>query len=189
MEIYESGMIFSFQDGIEAVKYDDHPFYSQHYNHIDGGKGVDILAAGDSSVLFIEVKNCTGTAENQDKWRRQYSGTKNMDTLASEIAGKVAHTCACLTGAATYGERNKTGQELMPYLSHQNISQIASLKKKLYVLLYLEGDFSCFTRPNKTIYGEIRKRIAKRLDWLNCKVDVVSTETQKLPSVAARIQE
>ena len=51
-----------------------------------------------TAMYFIEIKNCEGTAKNQDAWRRRYSGTKNMDTLATEVALKVAHTCACFAG-------------------------------------------------------------------------------------------
>ena len=175
MEIRESDMLFSFRDGVAAVKYDDEPFYRKRYNKAEGTKGVDIVADCDAVMYLIEIKNCEGTAENQDAWRRRYSGTKNMETLASEVALKVAHTCACLAGVATYAERKEDAVRLLDYAHALHAPNIASLEKKLLVLLYLEGDFSCRTRTNEMIYGDLQKRIARRLKWLNCKVDVVST--------------
>ena len=188
MEICESGMVFSFREGILAVKYDDCPFYRKRYNAIDGGKGMDILASEQSAIYFIEVKNCEGTAENQDKWRRQYSGTRNMNTLASEIAGKVAHTCACLAGAATYGERSKDAETLLECINALDFCKTASFEKTLFVLLFLEGDFSCKTRPNEAIYSDLRQRIERRLKWLNCRVDVVSTKTHRLSAFEVTLQ-
>lgn len=176
MEIRESDMLFSFRDGVTAVKYDDEPFYKKQYNVAEGTKGVDIVADCDTVMYFIEIKNCEGTAENQDTWRRHYSGTKNMDTLATEVALKVAHTCACLTGVSTYAERKEGAVRLLNYAHALHAPNIASLDKKLLVLLYLEGDFSCQSRTNEMIYGDLKKRIARRLKWLNCKVDVVSTK-------------
>ena len=80
-------------------------------------------------MYFIEIKNCEGTAENQDAWRRHYSGTKNMNTLASEVALKVAHTCACLAGVATYAERKEDDARLLDYAYALHAPNIASLEK------------------------------------------------------------
>ena len=177
MEIRESDMLFSFHDGFNAIKFDDELFYRENYNAASGTKGIDIIADGSTALYFIEIKNCEGTAENQDAWRRRFIGTRNMDTLAEEIALKVCHTCACLAGVSTYGDRNNRAVPLMNYASALHAGNIAKLKKKLFVILFLEGDFSCQSRTNKQIYGDIRSRINKRLKWLNCHVDVVSTQT------------
>ena len=177
MEIPESDMLFSFREGVMAVKYDDEPFYRNQYNAVEGAKGVDIIAACDTAMYLIEIKNCTGTAENQDTWRRHFSGSQNMNTLATEVALKVAHTCACLAGVTTFGERSTSAVRLLDYANALHASGFASLEKKLFVLLYLEGDFSCRTRSSVMIFSDIQKRIAKRLKWLNCLVSVVSTET------------
>lgn len=180
MEIQESDMLFSFREDVVAVKYDDGQFYRNLYNVADGTKGVDIIADCNTAMYFIEIKNCEGTAKSRDAWRKRYAGTKNMDTLATEVAQKVAHTCACLAGVSTYGERNKSAVELLDYANALHASNIASLEKKLLVLLYLEGDFSCKTRTNEMIYRDLQKRIKRRLQWLNCRVDVVSTRTRSL---------
>ena len=175
MEIRESDMLFSFRDGVAAVKYDDEPFYRKRYNIAEGTKGVDIVADCDTVMYLIEIKNCEGTAENQDAWRRHYTGTKSMETLATDVALKVAHACACLAGISTYGEYNEGAAKLLRYAHALHAPNIASHDKKILVLLYLEGDFSCQSRTNEMIYGDLQKRIARRLKWLNCKVDVVST--------------
>ena len=175
MEIRESELLFSFREGVKAVKYDDEVFYRKRYNVVAGTKGVDIIADCNTAMYLIEIKNCKGTAGNQDTWRRHYSCSKNMDTLATEVALKVTHTCACLVGVSTYGERNEGAVKLLDYAHALHAPNIASLDKKLFVLLYLEGDFSCQSRTNEMIYGDIQKKIARRLKWLNCKVDVLST--------------
>ena len=178
MEICESNMLFSFHDGVSAIKYDDQEFYRVSYNVMECSKGVDIIADSERALYFIEVKNCEGTAENQDKWRRHYAGTRNMDTLASEIALKVAHTCACLAGVSTYGSEGK--QNTAPLLEYANAlhdRKIASHKKKMLVLLCLEGDFSCKSRSNTQIYLNLQNKIQRRLKWLNCSVSVGSTQT------------
>lgn len=177
MEINESDLHFTFRDGVTAIKYDDEPFYRKLYNAIDGSKGVDIIADGNNDIYIIEIKNCEGTAENQDSWRRHYSGTNNMETFAEEIAQKVSHTCAGLVGAATFGQRNKQAERVLPFAKALQTDRIAALEKKLIIVLFLEGDFSCKTRSNEMIYRDIQNRIRKRLRWLNCYVTVVSTKT------------
>lgn len=177
MEIRESDMLFSFHDDVAAIKYDDTAFYRKSYNALEGSKGVDIIADSDFALYFVEVKNCEGSAERQDAWRRRYSGSRNMEDLASEVASKVAHTCACLAGVSTYGKRNAEAGSLQGFAAALHSESIASLEKKLLVLLYLEGDFSCKSRSNDTIYRELQGRIRKRLKWLNCRVSVVSTKT------------
>ena len=177
MEIRESDMLFSFHEDVAAIKYDDTTFYRERYNAIEGSKGVDIIADSAYALYFVEVKNCEGSAESQDAWRRRYSGSRNMDDLASEIASKVAHTCACLAGVSTFGERNADAASLLDFAAALHSANIASLEKKLLVLLYLEGDFSCKSRPNDAIYRELQNRIKKHLKWLNCRVSVVSTKT------------
>lgn len=179
MVIQENRLEFSFRDGTQAIKYDDTPFYRQRYERLPGAKGVDILAVSPTVFYIIEVKDCSDTAQNQDKWRRSFSQELGMNTLAEEIALKVAHTCAALVGVKTFGERCAAGEVLQPMANSLTNNDIPQLKKRLLVLLYLEGDFSCQTRPNEEIYRGIRDRIARKLKWLNCYVDVVSTSTHK----------
>lgn len=175
MTISEKRLEFCFPDHYTVLKFDDRPFYKKCYNHVQGGKGVDIVACDKDNYHIIEVKDCSQSASGEDKWRRAYHGSENMNTLATEIALKVAHTCACLCGAATHGKRNKDALEYLDAALGLQDQRIAETKKKLYVLLYLEGDFSCQTRSNKMILGQIREKIKPQLKWLNCTVDVVST--------------
>lgn len=184
MLIQESRLEFSFSDYVQAIKYDDTPFYREHYEKMPGAKGVDILAVSDTVLYIIEVKDCSSTAANQDKWRRSFNG---MEILAEEIALKVSHTCAALVGAKTLGERCAAGCELQPMATSLTDEKIARLDQKLRVLLYLEGDFSCHTRSIKSIYRDLRQRIGRKLKWLNCYVDVVSTATHKASDYTVRL--
>jgi len=179
MEICESKLLFSFREDVMAVKFDDEPFYKDLYNVAEGTKGIDIIADGQRALFLIEIKNCEGTAENQDAWRRRYSGTRNMNTLAEEIALKVAHTCGCLTGVTTYGEQKENAKKLLHFAQALHDTKFAIYEKKLLVCLYLEGDFSCKTRSNEMIYKDLKTKLEKRLKWLNCRVDVVSTKTHR----------
>ena len=55
-------------------------------------------------------------------------------------------------------------------------------KKKLWVILFLEGEFgvNCPTSRRKTmIMKRLRESIEKKLGWLNCKVLVVDSDTYK----------
>lgn len=187
MVIQERRLEFLFKDGTEAIKYDDTSFYRSYYEKLPGAKGVDILAVSPTFFYIIEVKDCSDTAENQDKWRRSFSKDLGMNTLAEEIALKVAHTCAALVGVKTFGERCAAGEVLRPIANSLTNNDIPRLEKRLLVLLYLEGDFSCQTRPNETIYREIKIRIKRKLHWLNCDVDVVNTSTHKASDFSVQI--
>ena len=57
VEICESDMLFRFQPGIRAVKYDDSPFYRGRYQRIPNGKGMDIVASADNAMYFMNTKN------------------------------------------------------------------------------------------------------------------------------------
>lgn len=180
MEITESGIKFSFPEDFTAVKFDDTNFYRQRYLNVEGGKGVDVIADSDDALYIIEVKNCSDTAENQDAWRRHFSGTRNMDTFATEITQKVAHTLACYTGVSSFGTLIQQDLEMLKIAKALQSKRYSSETKKLYILLYLEGDFSCKTRSNETILRDIKLRIQNKLKWLHCRVDVVNTSTHRL---------
>lgn len=177
MDIQESRLNFIFPDEANVVKFDDTRFYRERYERFSGAKGVDILASTASTSYIIEVKDCSNTARNQDKWRRSYSSVQGMDTLADEIASKVAHTYAALGGVLSYGEQCATASELLPIAKSLNNDHSALCTHRIFVILYLEGDFSCHTRSNRTIHAELRKKILRKLQWLNCRVDVLNTQT------------
>lgn len=187
MVIQENRLEFSFREGVQAVKYDDTDFYREKYQILSGSKGVDILAVSPSAFWIIEVKDCSDTAQNQDKWRRSFSETKGMESLSEEIALKVTHTCAALAGAHTFGNRCAAASELHPAAAALSGTKIPQVKQKLLVILFLEGDFSCYTRSNKAIYRDIKQRIERKLKWLNCRVDVVSTDTYKSSDYSVRL--
>lgn len=184
MVIQENRLEFSFREGVQAVKYDDTDFYRKKYQILPGSKGVDILAVSPSAFWIIEVKDCSDTAQNQDKWRRSYEG---MESLSEEIALKVIHTCAALAGAHTFGDRCAAAAELQPAAAALSGAKIPRVEQKLLVILFLEGDFACYSRSNKTIYRDIKQRIERKLEWLNCRVDVVSTDTYKSLDYSVRL--
>ena len=113
MVIKESRVEFTFPDSYEAVKFDETAFYRKRYNHVEGSKGVDVVAGDKETYYIIEVKDCSRTAEDQDKWRRAYHGLQDMNSLANEIVQKVAHTCACMYGASTFGDRTSDSAECL----------------------------------------------------------------------------
>ena len=111
-----------------------------------------------------------------------------MDTLAAEIAQKIAHTCACMYGVSTYGDRAKDAAALLSIAQQMQNGKIAALQFRLYVVLYLEGDFSCATRSNKVIRREICQRIMRKLKWLNCCVDVTDTSLHSARDFSVRLK-
>lgn len=179
MVIQENRLKFSFPDDILAIKYDDTRFYRNLYEKIPNAKGVDILALAPTTTYIIEVKDCSDTAENQDKWRRSFSETEGMNKLVEEIALKVAHTCAALVGASTFRDRCKAAIELEPVADSLTDGRIAQCERKLLVILHLEGDFSCRTRPTSAIFRDLKVRLQRKLHWLNCSVDVVNSSTSR----------
>lgn len=48
---------------------------------------------------------------------------------------------------------------------------------KWLVVLVLEGDFGCETNSKKMIMQKLQDSLKIKLDWLNCQVSVVDTNT------------
>lgn len=107
----ESGIRFEFADDYTVIKYDDTDFHKRCFDPLPGAKAVDFLAANDNSVIFIEVKNCSGN-EADNRWRIAPNNSKrdtiptghdvsDRDSLDIEIPQKVAMTIAALVGAYT----------------------------------------------------------------------------------------
>lgn len=184
MAICESGFSFDFPAGT-TVKFDDTRYYRKYFNALPGGKGVDILHVSDSSVIFLEIKNCLGT-EADNQWRLGTNNSKlhlaqyqdqGRDGFDVEMAKKNAMTLACLTGAAISRELRETTEEVLPFFDALMDGKISTCERAFYVILFLEGDFSCKTRSKKMLMRELQTSIQRKLRWLNCSVSVVDSST------------
>lgn len=184
MAICESGFSFDFPAGA-TVKFDDTPYYRKYFNALPGGKGVDILHASDSSVIFLEIKNCLGN-EADNRWRLGTNNSKlhlaqdkdqGRDGFDVEMAKKTAMTLACLTGAAISHELRETTEDILPFFDALMDGKISACEREFHVILFLEGDFSCKTRSKKMLMRELQTSVRKKLRWLNCTVSVVDSST------------
>lgn len=191
-EIEESGLHFIFEEGVQAVKFDNRLFYRNDFNKMPFSKGVDILADSREAIQMIEIKNCTGH-EVENMWRTSVDNSKissapqgldveNRDSLDIEVARKVASTITCLYRAWSKSERSERAAELATFWKGLCAPGILKDKKKLLVILFLEGDFSkgCpKTRSKKMMMKRIQDSINAKLAWLNCQVSVVDSDTYK----------
>lgn len=189
MEIRESNLTFVFPATTQAIKFDDTSFYCRQYQNQPEGKGIDIIANSDDYLQLIEIKNCTGH-ESENLWRTSTNNSKNTsleysdsrDSLDIEMAKKVASTIACIYGAWTKSQEASNAQELLSFWEYLTNQHIPTSKKKIMVILFLEGDFSITgskTRDKKMIMQRMQDSIRKKLTWLNCKVSVVDSTTYK----------
>ena len=123
--LHESGMRFTFADGVRVIKFDDTLFYRDLYNKLPGAKGVDFISFDKSYVSFIEIKNCQGD-EGNNRWRIAPDNHKklathtsypisNRDSLDIEVAKKVAMTLSALSGAGSFGTLKKSTGELLDF--------------------------------------------------------------------------
>ena len=175
MTISEGDLSFHFGEECSAVKFDDDEFYRKTFSALPHSKGVDIVAMCVDSVSLIEVKDFRGhEAENR---RRILPNSKNSDTLDAEVSLKVAMTIACLYGAFSKGMSSSAANALAAYYSAFSTEKIPKGKKRINVLLFMEGSFEFHSRSKKTLMNELRKYIAVRLRWLNCTVRVVDSQT------------
>lgn len=180
MEIKEGSLTFVFDEQTTAVKFDETDYYQKFFVHQPSGKGVDIIADNQNYTLLIEIKNCLGH-ETENKWRtrtirRETDGEESFDI---EISKKVSSTLACLYGAWTKQMGCSAAKNLEPqYLAALN-KFIPTDEKKLFVILFLEGNFASDTRSKKATMRRIGESIEAKLCWLNCKVQVVDSNTYK----------
>lgn len=183
MEISEGSLTFCFRDG-SGLKFDNTTYYRKYFNALPNGKGVDILHVSPSHAMLMEVKDCLGR-EGDNRWRIGVNNSKlhlapkgdtDRDSFDIETAKKAAMTVACLTGAAIGGGR-EAAEELLPYFRALTSKDLCSGKKKLYVILFLDGGFGCKTRSKKTMMRELQHSIQRALKWLNCTVSVVDSDT------------
>ena len=188
-KITESDVTFSFSEITDALKFDDTDFYRNEFNALPGGKGVDIIADSSDLIQLIEVKNCVGH-EVENTWRTSINNSKkdsaphdldveNRESLDIEVAKKIASTLSCIYGAWSRNRMSTKASEVEFVWKGISSAKIASGKKKLYVILYLEGDFGTRSRSKKMIMRSIQESIKKKLKWLNANIVVVDKDTYK----------
>lgn len=190
MEIKESDLTFTFNKNVDAIKFDDTKFYRTEFNHQPESKGVDIIVNSSECCQFIEIKNCTNH-EAENWWRlfpdnsKAKSAPQNAsgvarESLDVEVAKKVASTIICLYGAQTKSQMQESAMELNTWWKSISDCRIATLKKQLIIILFLEGRFDntfSTTRSKRLIMYHLEQSIKKKLSWLNCRVSVVDSST------------
>lgn len=183
----ESGLKFLFPQNDTVVKFDDTKFYRDYFNKLPEAKGVDFISVDKDKIAFIEVKNCAGD-ESNCRWRivpnNQKKNTthtvvnvEGRDSLDIEVAQKTAMTVAALTGAKSFGDTKDCLEELKEYIQFLSSDRFSDDSKKKYVILFLEGDFGSRTRSKKMIMKELQDSMNKKLQWINCRVSVVDSDT------------
>ena len=183
----ESGLKFLFPQNDTVVKFDDTKFYRDYFNKLPEAKGVDFISVDKDKIAFIEVKNCTGD-ESNCRWRIAPNNQKKdtthtvvnvegRDSLDIEVAQKTAMTVAALTGAKSFGDTKECLEELKEYIQFLSSDRFSDDSKKKYVILFLEGDFGSRTRSKKMIMKELQDSMNKKLQWINCRVSEVDSDT------------
>lgn len=184
----ESGFKFQFPENDTVIKFDDTKFYRDYFNKLPEAKGVDFISVAKDKIAFIEVKNCTGDEGNcrwrigPDNQKRDTTHTsvnvKGRDSLDIEVAQKIAMTLAALVGAKSFrGDAKKCLKEFNKYIQFLFGDTFSDDSKKKYVILFLEGDFGGKTRTKKMIMQALQNSIKKKLQWINCRVSVVDSDT------------
>lgn len=188
MVIEESDLKFEFDESISAIKFDDTEFYRQFFNKMPGSKGIDIIADSKNFLQFIEIKNCKGN-ETENVWRTSVDNRRasavhgeieSKESYDVEVAKKVCSTIACLQGSRTKSEMTEKAKKLQIFWEGLNDARILKDKKKIYVILFLEGNFSengPKSRSKQMIMKSLGDSISKKLSWLNCNVSVVDSDT------------
>ena len=189
MEIKEGDLTFIFDENVRAIKFDDTNFYRKKFNHLPGGKGVDIIADSKELLQLIEIKNCTGH-EAENVWRTSTNNSRvssnpndptfGEDSFDVEVAKKVSSTIACLYGAWTKQQSSDSANELSVLWNEACKSSIPKDKKQIFVILFLEGNFGLQgpeSRSKRIIMKHLQDSISKKLSWLNCRVSVVDSDT------------
>ncbi len=183
----ESGLKFRFPEYSSVLKFDDTKFYRDYFNKLPEAKGVDFISVDKDKIAFIEVKNCTGD-EGNCRWRiapnnqkRNTSHTlvnvEGRDSLDIEVAQKAAMTVAALVGAKSFMNIKDCVKEFEAFIQFLSKDTFSDDSKKKYVILFLEGDFGGKTRTKKMIMKALQDSMNKKLQWINCRVSVVDSDT------------
>ena len=196
MTEYESNLAFDFSESYVVSKFDDEAFYRDLFNAMPESKAVDFLAANEERYVFLEVKNCAGDEAN-NRWRIEPENRKRdtvpsasnvgrRDSLDIEVAQKVAMTISALFGAYTCPRPRARAEECARIAGALFDGCVHSGRRRLIVILLLDGEFGCYTRSDKMIRMRIQNSIARKLKWLNCTVLV--TESKDFPADALHIR-
>ena len=102
---------------------------------------------------------------------------EGRDSLDIEVAQKVAMTIAALVGAKSFENAKECVGELREYIQFLSSDSFSDNSKKKYVILFLEGDFGGKTRTKKMIMQALQNSMNKKLQWINCRVSVVDSNT------------
>ena len=183
----ESGLKFNFQEDCSVIKYDDTKFYRDYFNKLPEAKGVDFISVNKDKIAFIEIKNCTGD-EGNCRWRIAPNNQKRntthttvdvegRDSLDIEVSQKMAMTVAALVGAKSFGDTKDCLKELDEYIQFISCPSFVDDSKKMYLILFLEGDFGSKTRSKKMIMKKLQDSMKNKLQWINCRVSVVDSNT------------
>lgn len=186
MRKIESGIVFDFVDDFSVEKFDETPFYRNSFNKFPYSKGVDFVSKNSNAFVLIEVKNCKDN-ESDNRWRISPNNSKlsttatavdteGRNSLDIELAQKIAMTIACLCGANSKPNYQNSDQ-LKPYFVMIGNNNVSLGIKKIKVILFLEGDFSTKSRPQKKIMKDLQDSIKSKLSWLNCHVLVENIDT------------
>lgn len=158
-----------------------------YFNKFPSSKGVDFLSDTDEYFVFTEVKNCKGD-EGNCNWRIHPNNSKvstsstsvkveGRDSLDIEVVQKVAMTLSALAGVGTFGDNKKASKELLDFAEEAFSEEFSSDKKKILVLLFLEGDFGSASKSKKKIMKDLQDSMKAKLRWLKCRVSVVDSDT------------
>ena len=90
MVINESELEFVFNEGVNAIKFDDTEFYRKSFNRLPGAKGVDIIAHSNNEIqmkIGQKSKQIDNTSNRLNTEHKKYK-TYSMD-LKKELIEKV----------------------------------------------------------------------------------------------------
>lgn len=177
MQKSESKLCFDFSESYAVTKFDDTPYYRNAFNVMPGSKAVDFIAVNEDFFILIEVKNCTGH-ELDNLWRiapnnlnqdirPESTNTDDRDSLDIEVAQKVAMTCAALTGVYSGPLPKRRAGELLSFAESLYDASLREEKRKIIVVLLLEGQFNHCTRDGQTVRQRLKLSLDKKLKWLN----------------------
>ncbi|MGE0083265.1 MAG: hypothetical protein AB7S75_02460 [Desulfococcaceae bacterium] len=172
--IDEENLSFSFGDQWQVCKLDDHPFYRNRMEKIDGTKALDFLGIYDKKELyFIEVKDFR---EYRIKSKKRISNGE----LIIEIAQKVTGSISCIIGA--YRMENN------PELWNPYAEMLLNKSIKLKVILWLETDFPLdYVSERQKGRNSVSTKILKqKMNWITSHVLSCSLRENKLPDMEVR---
>ncbi len=174
MIIREDNLEFDFDDNHWKVfKFDDHPYYRDRMEKLDGTKAIDFLGIFDDQLFLIEVKDFRGhTPENR--------GRLLKGELPIEIAQKVRDSLACIVGA--YRNPSHTGYW------HPYAKLLCNPDKRVKVVVWLETDPPpSHPRSRQRLGASVSMNAFKRkLTWLDSRVLVCNINGGGLPDVEVR---